>query len=160
MEVAGLDNDWTVAFGGSDGTLGYLSQVDGAICKSLKMPDGVVAVEIAIMPLLESARLVPTQRLISSFPSIERDLNLIMNESIRWSDLERAVRGAVGSELTDVRFKEIYRNPAKDGQDRKRVLFSVELRKNDGTLTGAEADAMIASILAECDRQVGASLLV
>lgn len=155
----GLDDDWTVTLVGPQGTVGYLSVVDAAICKSLKMPESVIAVEIAITTLLESAQLVPQQRLVSSFPAIERDLNLIMSESVRWSDLENAVRGAVGTELTAVRFKEIYRNPAKDGEDRKRVLLSIELRKSDGTLTGGDADKIVASILSQCDRLVGATLL-
>jgi len=69
------------------------------------------------------------------------------------------VRAAVGTELAAVNYKETYRDPAKDGADRKRILLSVELQKSDATLTGAEADAMIASILNECQRSVGAKLL-
>lgn len=157
--VPGLNDDWTVTFGGPDQTLGFLSLVDPAICQSLKMPEPVIAAEIAIAPLLQAAVLVPTQRLVSSFPAIERDLNLIMDEAVRWSDLERVVRSAVGPELADVRFKEIYRNPAKDGDQRKRVLFAIELRKHDGTLTGGEADSVVQAILAACHRQLAANLL-
>jgi len=157
--VTGLSSDWTVQIRGNDSAIGYVSVIDSKLCKDLKLPGEATTAELSLGSLLDVAQLVPTQRMVSAYPSILRDLNLIVDESVRWSSLENAVRAAVGNELAAVNYKETYRNPAKDGEDRKRILLSVELQKHDATLTGAEADAMIASILSECDKQVGAKLL-
>ncbi len=69
------------------------------------------------------------------------------------------MRAAVGVELETVQYREPYRDPSKDGDNTKRILLSVELRKQDGTLTHAEAEGLVQSILASCATQVGARLL-
>ncbi|HBJ33527.1 MAG TPA: phenylalanine--tRNA ligase subunit beta, partial [Planctomycetaceae bacterium] len=157
--IDGLSSDWTVEIHGPDSQLGFISVIDPKLCKDLKLPGEATAAELSIGSLLGVAKLVPTQKMVSAYPSILRDLNLIVDEAVRWSSLEHAVRAAVGTELAAVHYKETYRDPAKDGADRKRILLSVELQKSDATLTGAEADSMIASILNECERTVGAKLL-
>jgi len=157
--INGLSNDWTVEIRGPESQLGFISVIDPKLCKDLKLPGEATAAELSIGSLLSVAQLVPTQKLVSAYPSILRDLNLIVDESVRWANLEHAVRAAVGTELKAVNYKETYRDPARDGADRKRILLSVELQKSDATLTGAEADTMIGSILKECERRVGANLL-
>lgn len=155
----GLNDDWSVQIRGGDQTVGYLSAAHPRLMKELKLPGEVTVAELSLGALLQSAKLVPTQRSVSTFPSIQRDLNLIVDESVQWASLENAVRAAVGTELAAVTYKETYRDPAKDGPDRKRILLAVELQKSDATLTGAEADAMVASILTNCEQAVGAKLL-
>lgn len=157
--VPGFDGDWSVEISGDGQTLGYLSVIDPQLCKQLKLPGEATAAELALGALLDAAKLVPTQRSVSAYPSIQRDLNLIVDESVRWASLEQAVRSAVGTELAAVNYRETYRNPEKDGADRKRILLAVELRKADATLTGAEADAMVSQILRRCEEAVGAKLL-
>lgn len=158
-QVDGFDNDWTVEVCGPECQLGVISVIDPKICKDLKLPGEATAAELSIGALLTAAQLVPKQKSVSSYPSIQRDLNLIVDESVRWASLESAVRSAVGTELAAVHYKETYRDPARDGADRKRILLTVELQKSDSTLTGGEADAIIANILGQCERAVGAKLL-
>jgi phenylalanyl-tRNA synthetase beta chain len=157
--ISGLSDDWSVEVRHDVRRIGYLSGIDPQLCRELKLQSEATAFELSLSALFESARLVPQQQAVSAFPSIQRDLNLIVDESVRWASLEGAVRAAVGTELAAVNYKETYRNPAKDGADRKRILLAVELQKPDATLTGAEADAMIASILSRCEQEVGAKLL-
>src|SRR5690606_17810472 len=100
---------------GGDQTVGYLSAVHPRLSKDLKLPGDATVAELSLGALLQSAKLVPTQQAVSTFPSIQRDLNLIVDEAVQWASLEHAVRAAVGTELTAVNYKETYRNPAKDG---------------------------------------------
>lgn len=139
--------------------VGYLGTIDPKTAKSWKLPDQVVAAELSLTSLLEKARLVPQQQSVSQFPSIQRDLNLVMNESVRWNELESVVRSAVGTELADVRYQETYRDADRDGKDRKRVLLTVELQRDDATLSGDQADSLIDKVIAACDKQLSAELL-
>lgn len=159
QRARGLDPNRMVEVHVAGEWLGYLAVIDAALGKELKLPGETSVAELSIPGLLRHATLVPTQKSISPFPSIQRDLNLIVAETIRWADLESAVRAAVGGELAGVTYRETYRDPAKDGPDRKRILLSVSLQKPDATLTGGEADALVASILDGCERAVGAKLL-
>ncbi|MDG2224253.1 MAG: phenylalanine--tRNA ligase subunit beta [Rubripirellula sp.] len=142
-----------------DKLFGYLGIVDPKTLKGWKLPPPVVVAEISLDQLLESSDLVPTQRPISSFPSIQRDLNFVVEESVRWSDMENVVRAAVGSELTQVTYRETYRDEKKDGKDRKRVLMTVELQRHDATLSGQEADELITKVVGACEKQLAAQLL-
>ncbi len=142
-----------------DQLLGYIGMVDAKLLKRLKLSGDVVAAELSLPVLLEQSHLVPQHQEISQFPSIQRDLNFVVGESVRWSELEHVVRTAVGSELASVTYRETYRDQEKDGKQRKRVLLTVELQRYDATLSGDQADQLIDKVIAACGKQLSAKLL-
>lgn len=139
--------------------LGYLGVVDPKTLKQWKLPGSVVVAELSMMSLLADAQLVPQQQLVSAFPSVQRDLNFVMAESVRWHDLENVVRSAAGDQLKSMTYRETYRDAKKDGGDRKRILFSMQLQRDDATLSGDDADALVQSVIGDCKRKLGAELL-
>ncbi len=140
-------------------TLGYIGIIDPALVRQWKLLKPVVAAELSLPVLLDHSHLVPQQQLVSAFPSIQRDLNFIVAEKVRWSELENVVCCAVGSELAGVTYRETYRDAKKDGPDRKRVLLTVELQRHDATLSGEQADELIASVVGDCKKKLQAELL-
>ena len=139
--------------------LGYFGVVDPKTLKQWKLPGNVVVAELSMSVLLEDAQLVPQQKLVSTFPSVQRDLNFILAETVRWNELETVVRSAVGDQLKAVTYRETYRDAKKDGKDTKRILLSVQLQRDDATLSGDEADALIESVVGDCRSKLGAELL-
>ncbi|MEM8668297.1 MAG: phenylalanine--tRNA ligase subunit beta [Planctomycetota bacterium] len=142
-----------------EATIGYLGMVDPKTLKAWKLPPSVVVAEINLDQVLETANLVPKQRPISAFPSIQRDLNFVVAEDVRWAQMENVVRAAVGSELASVTYRETYRDEKKDGKDQKRVLLTVELQRHDATLSGQEADELVNQVIGACKKQLSAKLL-
>jgi phenylalanyl-tRNA synthetase beta chain len=140
-------------------TLGYMGVVDPKTLKQWKLPAPVIAAELSLPLLLETARLVPQQQSVSAFPSVQRDLNFVLAESVRWSEMADVVRAAVGEELADLVYRETYRDEKKDGKDRKRILMSLELQRHDRTLSGNQADALIQSVITACKKKLSAELL-
>ncbi len=138
---------------------GYIGKVDPQVLKRLKLPGQVVAAELSLTVLTEHAQLVPQQTAISPFPSIHRDLNFVVAESVRWSEMENVVRAAIGTELASVTYRETYRDPAKDGNASKRLLMTVELQRHDGTLSGEQADELIGKVIDACGKNLSAKLL-
>jgi phenylalanyl-tRNA synthetase beta chain len=139
--------------------VGYLGSVDEKTLKQWKISGPVVVAEMDLPKLLEKSQLVPQQKSVSSFPSIQRDLNFVVAESVCWSDMEHVVRAAVGSELAAVKYRETYRDAKKDGKDRKRVLMSVELQSHEATLSGQQADELVGQVIGACRDQLSAELL-
>jgi phenylalanyl-tRNA synthetase beta chain len=88
-----------------------------------------------------------------------RDLNLIVDEDVRWANLVGTVRTAAGGDLEDVTYQETYRDTKKDGAGKKRMLFSISLRSRERTLTSEEADGIRDRIVDACAREFGAKLL-
>jgi phenylalanyl-tRNA synthetase beta chain len=138
---------------------GYLGEVSDAGKKSfgLRVPMTVAELDIAVIS--RRAELVPQYRGLSPFPAIQRDLNMVMDEAIAWSHVSRLVRTAAGDVLDRLTHREIYRDPRKDGEGKKRVIFSFSLRAADRTLTSDEADAVLTSIVERCHEELGAVLL-
>ncbi len=159
VERGGMAAGGTVALRLGETSFGFLGSVDERLLKRWKLPGPVVAAELSLGVLVGRAQLVPQQRAISPFPSIERDLNFVLDETVHWNALERTVRAAVGSELAGVTYRETYRDEAKDGPGRKRVLLTVQLQSQHETLSGEHADTLIGAIVGACRDELRAELL-
>ena len=88
--------------------------------------------ELRLAALVGLADLIPKYVEQSPYPAIERDLNLIVDEPVRWEAMAETVKQAVGEFLESLRFQEIYRDTKKDGAGKKRLLFSITLRLANG----------------------------
>lgn len=139
--------------------LGYLGELSLAGQRAFGLRGPAAAVELNLDLLINLARLESSYAPQSPFPTIARDLNLIMAESVHWADLATTVTTSVGPTLERLEYLDIYRDPQKDGPDTKRLHFSFTLRAKDRTLTGPEADAIRDSVVAACQTQHGARLL-
>ncbi|HUE70937.1 MAG TPA: phenylalanine--tRNA ligase subunit beta [Pirellulaceae bacterium] len=139
--------------------LGFLGEISKAALKQFGLRQGACVVELDAGVLIEEAVLIPKSAPISTQPSISRDLNFIVDEALRWSDLAATVRAASGRELAQVQYLDTYRDEQKDGTGKKRLLLSLTLRDQERTLTSEEADAAAARVVAACGQAHGAVLL-
>jgi phenylalanyl-tRNA synthetase beta chain len=139
--------------------LGYLGMVARAALKQFGLRQPACVLEMDLGALAAQAVLIPQAAAISAHPAISRDLNLIVDESLRWSDLAATVLHSAGGHLERLAYLDTYRDENKDGRGKKRLLFSMTLRAPDRTLTSEEADAVAARVVEACHRAHGAVLL-
>ena len=139
--------------------LGFLGELSADGWKQTGLRCGVTVAEIRMPVLVGLADLIPKYTEQSPYPAIDRDLNLIVDESIRWAALAQTVQQSVGECLESLRYQETYRDPKKDGAGKKRLLFSITLRSRQRTLTNEEADQIRQQVVAACDQAHGAVLL-
>jgi phenylalanyl-tRNA synthetase beta chain len=140
-------------------TLGYIGTFSKVGRKELRIEGTCSFVEISVDGLLALARIVPTAKLISPYPAVVRDLNLVLDEACRWHQLSETVRSAGGELLRDLQYRETYRDAAKDGEGKKRVLFSFSLQSDERTLTSTEADDCVKQIIQACEQSLGGRLI-
>ncbi len=138
--------------------LGYLGEVSAAALKKFELRQPTTVAEIQIDRLEAIAQLVPQAKELSQFPAVSRDLNLVVDERVRWAELATTVRGAAGSELERVEYRDTWRDPQRLGPGKKSQLFSIMLRRADRTLTNSEADQLRDQIVAACGKAHGATL--
>ncbi|OHB56001.1 MAG: phenylalanine--tRNA ligase subunit beta [Planctomycetes bacterium RBG_13_44_8b] len=94
---------------------------------------------------------------IPRFPAIERDLSIVVNEQIRWTDIVEAVKKRAPLELEDIRFVDIYHGKGiPSGQ--KSVTLSLRFRDQDGTLTHETVDGFQAVIIQSLSDSISAEL--
>ncbi|MFN7771924.1 MAG: phenylalanine--tRNA ligase subunit beta [Planctomycetota bacterium] len=138
---------------------GWLGKVSPWGRKLFGLRQDAVVAEFDLALLEGLAVLVPQHQELSEYPPVTRDFNFVLDNDVRWASLESTVRLAAGPMLEAVRYLETFRDEAKDGPGKKRLLLSVVLRSASGTLTGQQLEEVSQQIIAACDRQLGARVL-
>jgi len=139
--------------------LGFIGDVAPSALKAFGLRGAATLLEIDWGVLAAKTRLATKYAPQSPYPTIARDINLIVAEAIHWGDLAATVRSAAGLGLERLEYLDTYRDPQKDGPDTKRLLFSLTLRPQDRTLTSHEADTVRDAVVAACIQRHGAKLL-
>ena len=112
--------------------------------------------ELKVSALMSAARLVPKYVPLPALPATSRDVNLVVDERVRWADLAAAVRSS-GKLLDELQYVETYRSQQL-GAGKKSLLMTLTFRKPEGTLTSEEADRLRDQIVAACGTAFGAQL--
>jgi phenylalanyl-tRNA synthetase beta chain len=117
----------------------------------------VAAAELDLEKLvsMQSARV--QARPIPKYPAIDRDLSVVVDESVAWMDIERAICQTATGMLEKVSFVGIYRGGGVPSGS-KSVTLSLRFRDETGTLKHEEADRMQARIVESLAGSVGAAL--
>lgn len=114
--------------------------------------------EIHLTPLVKAARLVPQATVLPSQPASQRDLNFVVDETVRWADLARVVKSHAGPHLEALEYRETYRHKEHIGDDKKSVLCSVTFRSPHGTLSGLEVETQCHAIVEAVGKELGGVL--
>jgi len=154
-----LEKSTGVAWFVQDAMLGWVGSLSKSLAQSIKI-DGAVAVgELDLDRLLVSARSVPKLRTLSPYPAILRDLNFVVDEPLNWSTVRSTISEVAGELCKEVAFREIYRDPKRDGDGKKRILLTLTIQSDTETLRGEQADAVVERVVAACESLLGAKLL-
>jgi phenylalanyl-tRNA synthetase beta chain len=94
---------------------------------------------------------------IPRFPAIERDLSIIVAESVTWADIIEAVNKKASDQLQDVRFVGIYRGKGIPS-GKKSLTLKLIFRDEEGTLTHETVDCFEADIVKSLSKSVIAEL--
>ncbi len=139
--------------------IAWVGQLNRSIVHAMKLDCEAAVGEMNLDMLLEHARLIPQLQPIVPFPTVERDLNLILDEATQWQAISATIQKAAGPLCIHVAFREIYRDTRKDGDGKKRVLLSMHLRSDTETLTGEQVDTVMQNVLSACQAEFQATIL-
>jgi phenylalanyl-tRNA synthetase beta chain len=137
---------------------GYLGQLRGEVLKPLGLRGPSVVAEIKLSLLVRLANLVPRSQPLPPYPAVDRDLNLVVDESVRWADVAATVEKTAEAHFEALAYRDTYRDPQRLGPGKKSLLLTLTLRSKKGTLTNQEADGVRDAIVAACGAQFGAQL--
>jgi phenylalanyl-tRNA synthetase beta chain len=137
---------------------GLVGEIAPDIVDRFSLPGPVAAAELRLDLVEEFIARDRTLVRHGDFPAVARDINLVLDESVPWAQLEAAILSAGGDLLERVTVGEIWRDADRLGAGKKSVVVSLALRSRTGTLTGDEAAAVVASIVSACGTQCGSNL--
>lgn len=136
--------------------LGYLGEVHPEVANYFDVADRMYIAEISVDMLNEIADFGYKFNPISSYPPIERDIAIVVDESVLAGDLLKCVRNGGGNLLVDAKIFDIYRNESVLGKDKKSVAINLVFRLADRTLTDDEVNSKINRILNKLIGEFGA----
>ncbi len=138
--------------------LGYVGGLrpEGLGQFDLRFPTTVAEVKLAL--LVQAANLIPRHAPQPPYPAVTRDLNLVVDEAVRWADVAETVRANCGGYFEKLDYRDTYRDPRRLGPDKKSLLLTIVLRSKQGTMTNQQADQIREQIVAACRAKHGAEL--
>lgn len=142
-----------VTLGGE--ALGYVGHLHPALAKALDLDGEVVVAELDLARL--EARAVPKAGELSRFPSVRRDLAVLVAEDRPWHDLETSLRGALGGLLREVRVFDRYAGKGLE-TGVKSLAMGLILQDVSRTLTDSDVDQAVQAALSALERDCGARL--
>ncbi len=124
--------------------LGYIGELHPTVAAGARIDGRVVAFEIDVGPVLEAAR-IPRAQTLPRFPSVDRDLAVVVEETVAAGALLAAIKESAGDLLEQARAFDEYRG-AQVPEGHKSVAFTLTFRSPERTLTDAEVDRVMAEL--------------
>ncbi|WP_123041687.1 phenylalanine--tRNA ligase subunit beta [Cohnella candidum] len=137
-------------------TIGYVGQLHPDMQREFDLPDTFVA-EIELEPVYGKADRRIEYRTLPRFPSVERDLAVVVDMAVTGGALTEAIRKAAGDLLESVSVFDVYVGE-RLGQGKKSVALAMVYRHPERTLTDEEVTESHSRVLAELEQSFGAEL--
>ena len=135
--------------------VGWIGAVHPEISHRLELRQTPYVFELLIDSVF--AANVPAFEPISKFPTIRRDLAVVVDESVTTGHLDATVRDAAGDLLAELRIFDIYRGQGID-PGRKSVALGLILQDFSRTLTVKDADAAVTAVVTRLERDLDAKI--
>jgi phenylalanyl-tRNA synthetase beta chain len=135
--------------------IGWVGHLHPRLAKALDLEGEVVAFELELDPLV--ARAIPVAGDLSRFPSVRRDLAVVVPENTPWATLERSLTRALGARLQAVVLFDQYRGPGLE-TGAKSLAMGLILQDVYRTLTDQDADQAVSEALVALATDCGARI--
>ena len=135
--------------------VGWLGELHPRLVQALDLTYAALVFEIETNRAL--AAKVPDFEEFSRFPSIRRDIAVVVDESTPLEALREHVSVSANKLLRDLRVFDVYRGPGVES-GRKSVALGLILQETTRTLTDHEADEVRAAVVERLRRELNASI--
>ena len=119
--------------------------------------DSVYVFEIDLDKLLDKKVGKMKYKEISKFPSVKKDLAVVVDKDITSEEIATVIKKAGGSTLNKIEVFDVYTGKGID-EDKKSIAYSLTFEKMDRTLTDEEINESIAKIVEMLNKKMGANL--
>ncbi len=135
--------------------VGWIGMLHPELEKKLDLSGATYLFEI----LLESVEkgLLPAFEPLSKFPSIRRDIALVVDESVTFEAVRACVRKAAPEIVKDIRLFDVYTGDNID-LGRKSLALGLILQEKSHTLIDEEVEGVVDTVLKRLSKEFGAKL--
>lgn len=136
---------------------GVILMLSDALREEWRISDPVAIFEVPLSGLAAHCFKTPAMAPLSIYPSVMRDLAIVVAETVRHEDIEAVIRKAAPPELIRLHLFDIYRGKSI-GEGRKNMAYSFTYQSSQKTLTDDEANALHKVIMDAVVRELQAEI--
>ncbi len=125
--------------------IGWLGEMHPQLVKALNFSTTAFLFELDIKSAFACKQL--KYQKISKFPSVRRDMAIVIDESVPLAVLQENVTVSASGLLSELRVFDVYRGPSIE-TGRKSVALGLILQDSSRTLTDIDADAVVTAVAA------------
>ncbi|MEM1424375.1 MAG: phenylalanine--tRNA ligase subunit beta [Planctomycetota bacterium] len=140
-----------------DQLAGYLALLTMKGASMFGLDEPCVVCELALPALIDLYPPRSRASRLPAFPEIQRDLSLVLDESVAWREVETRLAGMDLDRCVGHEFVGTFRGK-QVGAGKKSVTFRLRFRDDERTLRHEEVDPQVASVVGVMTEQLGAEL--
>jgi phenylalanyl-tRNA synthetase beta chain len=156
--AADEDLDYGISIKTNNIVIGKAGSVHAKTLKQFGIKEPVLFADILwddVLALNQKVNI--TYKEISKFPSVQRDLALIVDKSIAYSDIEKNIKANKIQSLKAIKLFDIFESE-KLGKDKKSMAVNFTFSDETKTLEDADTEGMMSKIIASLETQLNASV--
>ena len=129
-----------------DTVVGYFGEVHPLVQEAYGIAERTYVANIDLSVICKKANLTVKYEGIAKFPSVVRDISLVMDKSLTAGEIEKIIRSESGAILESLELFDIYEGE-RIGADKKSMAYSITFRNKEKTLEESEISAVMDKIL-------------
>jgi phenylalanyl-tRNA synthetase beta chain len=138
-----------------DDAVGTVGRLSPELQRKLDVAGDVFVFECDVEPLLLKRQRRYDE--VSRYPSIRRDLALVVRDTVSSTSIEELIRETVGDLLVEFRLFDVYKGKGIDSID-KSLAVGLIFQDATKTLTDADVDVLVEKAVVALEHEVGARL--
>ncbi|MDO4709103.1 MAG: phenylalanine--tRNA ligase subunit beta [Pseudomonadota bacterium] len=135
--------------------IGWLGELHPRLLSALGLDSAVLGFELDLAAI--ARRGASQAETTSRFPSVRRDLALLVPEALPWQQLADTVHQAAGVLLRELRLFDVYRGKGVE-PGFKSLAIGLILQEESRTLTDSDVDASMAAVISALGREHGVKI--
>jgi phenylalanyl-tRNA synthetase beta chain len=134
---------------------GWVGELHPRLVRHFELPGAPIVFEVDVHPLVQQP--TPAARPVSKLPVVRRDLAVVVDEAIPAQEIVDALVAIKPPFVDRLALFDVYRGPGID-PGKKSLAILVLIQDTARTLTDAEIDATVATLLRELQKRFGGTL--
>ena len=139
--------------------VGWIGELHPGLQQAYELPQAPVLFELELEPIRDLG--LPTPQELSKFPAVQRDLALVVKQSVSAQSLLDAMMGAKQNFVQAIQLFDEFKPKAGSGSmanDEKSLAFRITLLNPNETLQDPQIDAVMAALLLAAEKKCAARL--
>lgn len=136
--------------------IGFVGQVHPNTAKEYDVPETYVA-EFDLSSVIEAAQKGMTFHAVTKFPSVSRDIAMLVAETVTNQEIVTVIQSAGGKFLTDIQLFDVYQGKNIE-EGHKSMAYSLTFENPEATMTDEEINRSMDKIEKALSETVGANI--